>query len=375
MEWRDTANALRIPRSYGELVIYAGTTEDNMRTVAADLKKVVIRPGSATSLHRHLIAESIFQVIKGTIVLEYGKALDSRVFGPGTTFIIPPGEPHRLTNHSDSEAEILEIEGPAHDRGDKIVVGDSISIEKSQRPLGRFWTRTAEERPPLKICGVASLEAALMCLQYQVDAVGVHAVGHENEFSKIHRWRRWLSVVPVQLSVFLLTYETDYAALCRLGRDSYCDTIQLQGVVTAAHAREIGAFLREHGWKFVKSIGLDVYSDEEILKYLETLQDSVDAVILDSCVRGGSGKIMDWVRAKRIVESSPLPILLAGGLTPSNIQEAVATVRPWGLDIESGSEVHLPLPDGGRVTAKSPERISALVAKLNECWDQAKKGS
>ena len=63
------------------------------------------------------------------------------------------------------------------------------------------------------------------------------------------------------------------------------------------------------------------------------------ALMLDSAhgpYRGGSGQTFDWEVARQI--SSRMPMLLAGGLTPENVGEAVRTVHPWAVDVSSGTE-------------------------------------
>jgi phosphoribosylanthranilate isomerase len=77
------------------------------------------------------------------------------------------------------------------------------------------------------------------------------------------------------------------------------------------------------------------------------------ACLLDTAsegAHGGSGRTMDWELAREV--ASRLPIVLAGGLTPGNVGEAVRTVRPWGVDVSSGVET------GG---AKDPSKVRAFV--------------
>ena len=77
------------------------------------------------------------------------------------------------------------------------------------------------------------------------------------------------------------------------------------------------------------------------------------ALMLDSehgPYRGGTGQTFDWEVARRV--SAELPMLLAGGLTPANVAEAVATVDPWAVDVASGVE------QGGR---KDHELVRAFV--------------
>lgn len=70
---------------------------------------------------------------------------------------------------------------------------------------------------------------------------------------------------------------------------------------------------------------------------------AADAVLLDTrtaTASGGTGKTLDWKRAGDVIaaEAGKLRIVLAGGLTPSNVADAIRTVRPWGVDVASGVE-------------------------------------
>ena len=76
-------------------------------------------------------------------------------------------------------------------------------------------------------------------------------------------------------------------------------------------------------------------------------------IMLDTAsaeARGGTGQTFDWTGAAEVAER--LPIMLAGGLTPENVAEAVATVEPWAVDVSSGVET-----DG----AKDVEKIRAFI--------------
>jgi phosphoribosylanthranilate isomerase len=68
--------------------------------------------------------------------------------------------------------------------------------------------------------------------------------------------------------------------------------------------------------------------------------------------RGGTGVTVDWTRAWHVARLGP--IVLAGGLTPLNVAEAIATVRPWGVDVSSGVET--------APGVKDPEKVSRFLA-------------
>ena len=71
---------------------------------------------------------------------------------------------------------------------------------------------------------------------------------------------------------------------------------------------------------------------------------------------GGTGRVHDWATSRRIRESVPVPVLLAGGLNPGNAREAFERVRPAGLDVCSGLRLN------GRLDA---ERLRAFFAAIH----------
>ena len=94
----------------------------------------------------------------------------------------------------------------------------------------------------------------------------------------------------------------------------------------------------------------------------------VDAFITDTFdpatgASGATGRTHDWAVSARLVAVSPLPVILAGGINPSNVAAAVARVRPAGVDVHTGVEG----PDG----RKRRDLVEAFVATacraLAEC--------
>ena len=82
--------------------------------------------------------------------------------------------------------------------------------------------------------------------------------------------------------------------------------------------------------------GVDAADDD-----LDQYANAADALVLDSTDdqgAGGTGETHDWERARTVVADLDGPVLLAGGLTPENVAEAVRTVDPSGVDVSSGTE-------------------------------------
>ena len=100
--------------------------------------------------------------------------------------------------------------------------------------------------------------------------------------------------------------------------------------------------------------------NETDIKNINRYQGAVRAILLDTFQQGkagGTGQTFDWSLALKARETG-LPIILAGGLGPENIQEAIATVQPYAVDVNSGIEE--------RPGKKDPVLMKQLMEKIRE---------
>lgn len=110
--------------------------------------------------------------------------------------------------------------------------------------------------------------------------------------------------------------------------------------------------------------GVDA-AERALTRIREAAAAGISRIVLDTATRagtGGTGTVSDWDTAARIVQTAPLPVMLAGGITPENVAEALLTVRPHGIDVSSGVE-HLP-------GHKDPAKIALLAIELNRALAQ-----
>jgi phosphoribosylanthranilate isomerase len=99
----------------------------------------------------------------------------------------------------------------------------------------------------------------------------------------------------------------------------------------------------------------------ETIAEADAHQDAADYLMLDSGAKGlpftgASGETHDWQISRAIVERSRVPVILAGGLSSENVAQAIAMVRPWGVD----SFTHTDVP--GERGKKDPARVRAFIA-------------
>ena len=163
--------------------------------------------------------------------------------------------------------------------------------------------------------------------------------------------------VPPPVATFLLTCEQDASVIVEQQRRCRTNTLQLCDRVGVEVYGELRA--RLPGVSLVQVV--HVSGDESLAEALSVAR-HVDALLLDSGNQnlpvkelGGTGRTHDWRVSRRVVESSPVPVFLAGGLKPENVAGAVSIVRPFGLDVCSG------VRERGRLDAGKLKRFFAHI--------------
>lgn len=145
--------------------------------------------------------------------------------------------------------------------------------------------------------------------------------------------------VPPPIATFLLTSEVDARAVVEHVRRTGVNTVQL---VDDSTTPDVYSALRDNapGVRIVQVVHVREQASVGLALAAAT---RVDALLLDSgnpvaAIRelGGTGRTHDWRLSREIVERSPIPVFLAGGITPANVADAIAHVRPFGIDLCSG---------------------------------------
>jgi phosphoribosylanthranilate isomerase len=147
-----------------------------------------------------------------------------------------------------------------------------------------------------------------------------------------------VSQVSSTVETFLLTCETTAADIIAQQRRTGANTLQLVDRVDDGVHQTLRSSLPE-----VRLVQVIHVTGENSVREAVAVAEDVDALLLDSGnpalpvkELGGTGRRHDWAISRKIVEESPVPVYLAGGLNAGNVGEAIATVRPFGVDVCSG---------------------------------------
>ncbi|MEO1857854.1 MAG: phosphoribosylanthranilate isomerase [Rubritalea sp.] len=198
----------------------------------------------------------------------------------------------------------------------------------------------------LKVCGITNLDDAEHLVAEGIPALGVNFWPKSKRYVTPEQARTFLPVLKgeiLRVGVFVNAKPSEVLSL--LDND-IIDVAQFHGDETPEYCR---AFVNA-GYSFIRALGVkNADSIANILDYKAT------AILLDAHapgVYGGTGDTFDWNLARKVVAENPeLPILLAGGITSENAEQATRAVRPAGLDLASGSESAPGIKDFGKIRA------------------------
>jgi phosphoribosylanthranilate isomerase len=194
----------------------------------------------------------------------------------------------------------------------------------------------------VKICGITSMEDALQAVQAGADALGFVFYEKSPRYLPPERAASIISVLPpfVQVVGLFVNAEAgfvnDTADRCRL------DLVQLHGDEPPDYCELIRR-------RVIKAFRVkDITSLDPVRNY------SIAGILLDAFspkAYGGTGLTFNWEVAQEAGQYGP--VILAGGLTPENVRQAVERVNPYGVDVSSGVETAL-----GR---KDPEKVREFI--------------
>jgi len=215
----------------------------------------------------------------------------------------------------------------------------------------------------VKICGITSVDDARMVARAGADAVGLNLYPKSRRYVTLEQAQRIGDVLPGGLVKVGLFVNTAAEEVCRAFDRLNLDLIQL-------HGDEPPEFLAELGDRpLIRAFRLGPSGLQPVSDYLGRCRElgcSPGLVLVDSYVKGaygGTGSVADWDALRNVPpgESFP-PMVLAGGLTPKNVAEAIQTVRPAAVDTASGVE--------STPGKKDPTAVEAFVKAAREAFEK-----
>jgi phosphoribosylanthranilate isomerase len=177
------------------------------------------------------------------------------------------------------------------------------------------------------------------------------------------RARSIIRELPAEVMPVLITYANTAHDAARLARYIGAAAVQFHGGIIEGELLEF----RQH-CPLLRTIGCLTVSGKAAISEAKQFNEPLwDSLILDSLdartgQRGATGLTHDWAISAEIVKQSPVPVILAGGLNPENVAEAIRRVHPHGVDAHTGLEES----DGSRSFPKIRAFVSAALKAFED---------
>lgn len=211
----------------------------------------------------------------------------------------------------------------------------------------------------VQIYAIKTIQEVQLCIDAGADRFGVVVgeAGKTPDETNHAQARVIFQATPPAYPKMALTVETEIDAIEKMVRETGAEILHLSGDIHKLPPEGVQK-LRDDlpGVQVVQAIPV---SGPGAIEIALAYQDVIDICFLDSKdpnveVIGATGAVHDWSISRQIVEKLHIPVILAGGLSPENVAQAIAAVRPWGVD--SNSCTNIP-----GTWDKDPDRVRRFV--------------
>ncbi|MFI4860175.1 MAG: N-(5'-phosphoribosyl)anthranilate isomerase [Phycisphaerales bacterium JB063] len=197
-------------------------------------------------------------------------------------------------------------------------------------------------RTRIKICGIREEAAARAAVNAGADAIGLVFVASSPRAVDIPDAARVVGSLPPWVEPVGLFVDAEAEHILQVCRATGVHSVQL-------HGREPLSLLDSlPGLRVIKALPFDPDALDSALAW--DADPRVSALLFDAA-QGGSGETIDWHALAAVKPGFSKPIILAGGLSPGNVAEAIEVVGPYAVDVSSGVEASRGEKDAGLIDA------------------------
>lgn len=207
----------------------------------------------------------------------------------------------------------------------------------------------------IKICATTCVDDALASIEAGANALGFVFAPSKRRVSA-QQAAEIVAHIPAGVERVGVFSDEPAARVAAVAAQVGLTTVQLHGEESPAFIEELAArWPQGHRISVIKTV---LVNEHFAAQFAHVCHDypEVDRMLLDS--GGGSGRTFDWEAARPLLSNNKKRLIVAGGLNPENVGEAIRKFAPWGVDVVSGVE-----REQGR---KDPVKLKAFVAAVRK---------
>ena len=196
-------------------------------------------------------------------------------------------------------------------------------------------------RVRVKICGITSVQDALIAVKHGADAIGLVFYAPSSRNVSIAQAQEIARQIPAFVSVVGLFVNAEASFVNKVISQVKINLLQFHGDETPEACSQFSL-------PFIKAIR--VKPDTNLIQYAIDFS-AAKALLLDTYTEGlmgGTGHVFDW---DLIPKQMAQPVILAGGLTADNVAQAIQKVQPYAVDVSGGVEMSKGIKDADKIAA------------------------
>ena len=202
----------------------------------------------------------------------------------------------------------------------------------------------------IKICGIRSLDDAMLSVNCGANSLGFNFWSKSKRYITRNQIQEWIPFIGERIERVGVFVNADPDEVISLLEDNVIDVAQFHGDEPPSYCE----FISER-FKVIRAVGV------KDAKSLDALSSSnIDTILLDAYCPdnyGGTGRSFEWGIGEMFVKQNPQTnVILAGGLDPSNVSDAIKSVRPSAVDDASGVE--------NDIGFKDPDSIKKFISAI-----------
>lgn len=196
--------------------------------------------------------------------------------------------------------------------------------------------RVMNMRTRAKICGITRPQDIQAAVEAGADAIGLVFYEPSPRNVSIELAKQLAHMIPPYVNIVGLFVNASAEEIAQVLQDVPLDIFQFHGDETAEQCQQIAQYNKRRWYKAIQ-IKPDLDNSEIITTIRQYQQAGASAMLLDAWhpeLKGGTGHSFDWTQFPKL----DIPLILAGGLKPENIEEAIQTTQAYAVDVSGGVE-------------------------------------